>query len=76
MVDRFTCVERPSIDSTQCSNVVYVVCFVIEVHSVKVIVHYRANGILRDWVCTYDRLDHILEVCEAKGFVVIGMEEL
>ena len=42
----------------------------------KVILHYRVNGVLRDWVCTYDRLSHILDVCVAKGFEVVGVEDL
>jgi hypothetical protein len=42
----------------------------------SVVVHYRANGMLRDWVCTYERLDHIIQVCEAKGFEIVGVEDL
>lgn len=44
---------------------------------VKVIVHYRTGqGQTHDWVCDYDRLDHIIEVCYAKGLEVIGVEQL
>jgi len=42
----------------------------------KVVLHYRANGVLRDWVCMYDRLDHVLNVCATKGFEVVGIEDL
>ena len=42
----------------------------------RVVLHYRVNGILRDWVCAYERLDHILTVCAEKGFDVVGVEEL
>jgi len=42
----------------------------------SVVVHYRVNGMLRDWVCTYERLDHIIQVCEAKGFEIVGVEDL
>lgn len=42
----------------------------------KVVLHYRVNGIVRDWVCAYERLDHIMEVCVEKGFEIIGVEEL
>lgn len=44
---------------------------------VKVVVHYRTgHGQTHDWVCDYDRLDHIIEVCYAKGLEVIGVEQL
>ena len=42
----------------------------------RVVLHYRVEGILRDWVCTYDRLDHIMNVCIEKGFEIVGVEEL
>ena len=42
----------------------------------KVVLHYRVNGVLRDWVCLYDRLDHIIDVCLEKGFEVVGVGEL
>ena len=42
----------------------------------KVVLHYRVNGVLRDWVCSYERLDHILNVCAMKGFDVVGIEDL
>jgi len=42
----------------------------------RVVLHYRVNGVLRDWVCTYDRLNHILNVCVEKGFDIVGIEEL
>lgn len=42
----------------------------------KVVLHYRANGVLRDWVCLYSRLDHVLNVCATKGFEVVGIEDL
>jgi len=42
----------------------------------RVVLHYRVEGILRDWVCTYDRLDHIMNVCVEKGFEIVGVEEL
>lgn len=42
----------------------------------KIILHYRVDGALRDWVCAYDRLDHIIEVCKEKGFDIVGIEEL
>ena len=44
--------------------------------AMRVVLHYRVNGVLRDWVCTYDRLDHILNVCVEKGFDIVGVEEL
>ena len=44
--------------------------------AMKVVLHYRVNGVLRDWVCTYDRLNHILKVCAMKKFEVIGIEDL
>jgi hypothetical protein len=43
----------------------------------KVVVHYRTKGgQTLDWVCDYDRLDHIIEVCYAKGLDVVGVEQL
>lgn len=42
----------------------------------KVVLHYRVNGMVRDWVCAYNRLDHIIQVCIEKGFEIIGIEEL
>jgi hypothetical protein len=42
----------------------------------RVVLHYRVNGILRDWVCTYDRLDHIINVCIEKGFDIVGVFRL
>ena len=42
----------------------------------KVVLHYRVNGIVRDWVCAYERLDHIMEVCVEKGFEIVGIEDL
>ena len=44
--------------------------------AMKVVLHYRVNGVLRDWVCAYNRLDHIMEVCVEKGFEIVGVEEL
>lgn len=76
VVNRFARMEGPSVDSTQCGNVFHVICFVIEVYCMSVVVHYRVNGMLRDWVCTYERLDHIIQVCEAKGFEIVGVEDL
>jgi len=46
------------------------------VFAMRVVLHYRVDGVLRDWVCTYDRLNHILNVCIEKGFDVVGVEEL
>lgn len=49
----------------------------IKGHKVKVIVHYRTKeGNTCDWVCDYDRLDHIIEVCHAKGLDIVGVEQL
>lgn len=49
----------------------------IKGNKVKVIVHYRTEcGQTRDWVCDYDRLDHIIEVCYAKGIEIVGVEQL
>ena len=42
----------------------------------RVVLHYRVNGVLRDWVCAYNRLDHIMEVCVEKGFEIVGIEDL
>lgn len=43
----------------------------------KVIVHYRTkDGQTKDWVCEYVLLDHIIKVCEQKGFEIIGVEQL
>jgi hypothetical protein len=42
----------------------------------KVVLHYRVNGVLRDWVCMYDRLEHVLKVCAMKKFEVVGIEDL
>jgi hypothetical protein len=44
--------------------------------SMRVVVHYRVGTVTRDWVCTYKRLDHIIAVCEEKGFEIIGVESL
>ena len=46
------------------------------VKQMKIVLHYRVNGVVRDWVCSYDRLDHIMNVCVEKGFEVVGIEEL
>lgn len=43
---------------------------------VRVIVHYRVNGVLRDWVTVQDRVNHIISVCLEKGFEVVGVESL
>ena len=72
----FAGMEGPSIDSTQCSNVFHVICFDVKVYGMRVVVHYRVNGMLRDWVCDYDRLDHVINVCETKGFEIVGVEDL
>jgi hypothetical protein len=43
----------------------------------NVIVRYRLpSGDTREWVVQYERLEHVLKVCEEKGFIVIGLEEL
>lgn len=42
----------------------------------KVVLHYRVNGVLRDWVCSYERLNHIIKVCNMKGFDIVGIEDL
>ena len=42
----------------------------------RVVLHYRVNGVLRDWVCVYDRLEHIMNVCREKGFEIVGVERL
>ena len=43
----------------------------------KVVLHYRTkNGQTHDWVCDYGRLDHIIEVCYAKGLDIVGVEQL
>ena len=44
--------------------------------SLRIVIHYRVNGVLRDWVCTYERLNHIMNVCIEKGFDIVGIEEL
>jgi len=69
--------SRCNVDSfgTRCDNIISINYWRLE-EMVMVVLHYRANGALRDWVCSYDRLEHILEVCEAKGFDVIGWEDL
>lgn len=44
---------------------------------VKVVLHYRTkDGQTLDWVCDYDRLDHIIEVCYAKNLDIVGVEQL
>ena len=49
----------------------------IKGNKVKVVVHYRTpTGATRDWICDYDRLDHIIEVCYAKELEIIGVEQL
>ena len=45
-------------------------------YAMRVVLHYRVNGMVRDWVCAYERLDHIMEVCFEKGFEIVGIEEL
>jgi hypothetical protein len=42
----------------------------------RVVVHYRVGITMRDWVCEYSRLNHIIAVCEEKGFDIIGVESL
>jgi hypothetical protein len=43
----------------------------------RIIVSYtNAEGANNEWVCTEDRLDHIMKVCEEKGFKVISVEYL
>jgi hypothetical protein len=44
--------------------------------TMRVVLHYRVNGVVRDWVCSYDRLDHVMNVCVEKGFDIVGVEEL
>lgn len=48
----------------------------VVVMPMRVVLHYRIEGVMRDWVCTYDRLDHIMNVCIEKGFEIVGVEEL
>jgi len=41
----------------------------------KIIISYKnAEGANSEWICTEDRLDHIMKVCEKKGFEVISVE--
>jgi hypothetical protein len=43
----------------------------------KIVITYRTpDGTTSDWVCEENRLDHIMQVCEQKGFEVISVEYL
>ncbi|MBL6775842.1 MAG: hypothetical protein ISQ26_10575 [Candidatus Puniceispirillum sp.] len=43
----------------------------------KVVLTYRTpDGVTSDWVCDEERLNHIMKVCEEKGFEVIAVEYL
>lgn len=65
MVNRIDSMERPSIDSTQLSHVIYVVRIIIEVHILKVSIGpYKDTGKRREEVTihSYDtwNMDHTL----------------
>ena len=42
----------------------------------RVVIQYLVEGELRSQTCDYDRLDHVIAVCEEKGFEVVDVENL
>jgi len=41
-----------------------------------IITYKTVGGRIETWTCTEDKLEHILEVCEAKNLEVIDFEVL
>ena len=41
-----------------------------------IVTYKNLNGHVETWTCTEDKLEHILDVCEAKGLEVIDFEVL
>lgn len=43
----------------------------------KIVITYKtSDGAINDWVCEEERFDHIVKVCEEKGFEIVSVEYL
>jgi hypothetical protein len=43
----------------------------------KIVITYKTrDGVINNWVCVEERFDHIMKVCEEKGFDVVSVEYL